>query len=113
MKKFTKRKRKAVIKAIIKNKEANKIHLEMDLAFLKKSHDSIFKMTEEELRNKKQEIEFKVKNKTANDTEKGDLVIYNRQINKYTSIKTQYGKTEDELGLMNSYLNFLKEEYNA
>ena len=107
MGKFTKRQKRKVIKTIIKNKEAGRIHLEMDLGFLKEQHNNIFSMSEEEMRKKKQEIEFKIKKKTVSDTEKGDIVILDRQINKYSSIKEQYGKTEDELKLMNSYLKFL------
>jgi len=82
-----------------KNRARN--HLEMDLAFLNKEHDNIFDWTEDKMR---EELE---KARKRNKKEKVEEL--QRMINKYDSVKGIYGKTKDELRLVNKYIDFLKE----
>jgi hypothetical protein len=96
------------------NRYKAKYHLENELDFLKKSNDTVFDKTEEELRVEREDVEKRMnKLDVAKQTQKAielkaELNEIDLIINRYTSIKTIYGKTEHELILMNAYIKHLK-----
>jgi len=89
-----------------------KYHLEADLAFLTTSHNTIFEKTEEELRAEREETEKRLGRLGQNSNKvnelKERLVEIDRFLNRYGVIKNTYGKTEDELKLINTYINYLR-----
>jgi len=96
------------------NRYKAKYHLENELDFLEKSNNTVFDKTEDELRAEREEVEKRVnKLDIAKQTQKATelkerLNEIDRIINRYTSIKQIYGKTEDELKLMNAYIKHLR-----
>ena len=97
-----------IVQKIIRQKYEALYNLESDVNFLKSKNDSIFSMSEEQMRKKMQELEFKSNNKTISEKEKVELAELPNKINKYTSIKGIYSKTEEELVLVNEYIKFLE-----
>jgi hypothetical protein len=87
-------------------------NLESDLSFLQSQHDKVFKLSEEEMRNRMQELEFKKKKSSISDEELKEYEELPRTINKYDSIKGIFGKTQDEITLVKSYINFLENKKN-
>ena len=93
---------------MIRDKYFALYHLEADLGFLEETNDKVFTMTEEEMRKKKAELEFKTSNKTISDKEKAELVEIEGNINKYTEIKGVQVNTRAELLLVKKYIEFLE-----
>ena len=93
---------------MIRDKYFALYHLEADLGFLEETNDKVFTMTEEEMRKKKAELEFKTSNKTISDEGKAELVEIEGNINKYTEIKGVQVNTRAELGLVKKYIRYLE-----
>lgn len=93
---------------MIRDKYFALYHLEADLGFLEETNDKVFTMTEEEMRKKKAELEFKTSNKTISDEGKAELVEIEGNINKYTEIKGVQVNTRAELGLVKKYIKYLE-----
>lgn len=99
-----------VQKKLLRQKYYALYSLESDLGFLLESNDSIFSMTEDQMRKKMQELEFKRNNKTISDKEKSELAELQIKINKYTSIKGIKVDTENELELVKKYIDYLEKK---
>jgi len=95
--------KKVFILKELRRKQNAKYHLEMDLEFLNKEHDNIFDWTEDKMREELEKARKKHKVEKVKELE--------RMINKYDSIKGIYGKTKDELALVDKYIDFLKESF--
>ena len=93
---------------IVKQKYIALYNLEADLGFLEETNDKVFNMTEEEMRKKKEGLEFKVNNKTISDEDKLELEDIESKINKYTEIKGVQVNTRAELDLVKKYIKFLE-----
>jgi len=99
-----------VEKKLIRQKYYALYSLEKDLGFLVESNDKIFSQTEEQMRKRMQELEFKRSNKTISEKGKVELAELPGKINKYTSIKKIKVDTEQELTLVKKYIKYLEKK---
>ena len=98
---MTNHKRRVYIKKLIKQKEQGKVHLELDLDFIKDEHKDILSLNEDQLR---QNLE-----KAHKSDNKKEVMKIEDQLGVYKNIRKIYDRTKNELGLMTKYIKYLRE----
>jgi len=84
--------------------------LEKDIAFLQSQHGKMFKMSEEEMREKLANLQDKRVNSSLSDDEHKEVQELEQLIANYNSIETIFKKTKDEYALIRKYIDFLEKK---